>query len=214
MAARNISEIYSLMQFIIRKELGAFVTIPEAIQALTAAQLDRFQYDFSQYQVNQSVADALSPFKVRIQFTSAADGQVVNPANYQHLIGGVFTVTGSTINAVRFINDDELPNALTSQLRPVSTSNPIAVDSAAGFQLYPQSQQTGFYTYLRLPNAPVYGYTQVNRVITYNPATSVQIEYYDVYVDNIIARAVSYLGVNLDDQAVQQFAQLQEQQTN
>lgn len=202
------------MQFVIRKQLGVFVTIPEAVEALRAAQLDRYAYDFSQYQTNQVVVDGLSPFKVRHQFTTNSSGEVTNPSDYQHLLGGVFTVTGSTINTVRFINDDELGDALTNQLRPVSTSRPIAVDSALGFQLYPQTQQTGFYTYLRIPNTPVYAYTQVNRVITYDAANSVQLEYYDVYIDNIIARALSYFGINLDDQAVQQFAQLQEQQTN
>lgn len=214
MASRTIDEIYQLMQFVIRKQLGSFVTIPEATEALRAAQLDRFEFDFKQYQINQVVVDALSPFKVRTQFTSASDGEVTVPANYQHLIGGVFTVTGSTVNTVRFINDDELGDALTNQLRPVSTSRPIAVDSANGFQLYPQSQQTGFYSYLRIPNTPVYAYTQVGRVITYDAANSVQLEYYDVYIDNIIARALSYLGVNLDERGVQEFAQLQEQQTN
>jgi len=211
--ARNINDIYNLMVYIIRKERGGFLTTTEATQALQAAQLERFEEDFKFYQINQVIVDALSPFKVRIQFTSASDGEVTMPSNYQHLIGGVFTVTGSTVNTVTFINDDELSEALTNQLRAVTTSRPIAVDSALGFQLYPQSQQTGFYSYLRLPNAPVWGGTLVNRVLTYNSATSTQLEYYDVYIDNIIARAMVYLGVNLDEQGIQQFAQTQEQLT-
>lgn len=202
------------MQFLIRKELGSFVNISQALEVLTAAQLDRYEYDFGKYQIDQTVVDALSPFKVRTQFTSASDGQVTMPTDYQHLLGGVFTVFGSTVNTVHFVNDDELSDALTNQLRAVTTGRPIAVDSALGFQLYPQIQQTGFYTYLRLPVTPVYAYTQVGRVITYDPANSVQLEYYDVYIDNIISRAMGYLGIYLDDQAVQQFAQLQEQQTN
>ena len=114
---------------------------------------------------------------------------------------------------IRFVNEDELPFALTSQLRTVSTSKPIAKDTSGGFQLYPQSTQTGFYNYLRRPNAPVLGYTQTGRTITYDPNTSTQLEFTDVYINNIIARALKFWGINMAEQDIQQFAQLQTQET-
>lgn len=214
MASRNINDLWNLQLFIIRKERGGFISPQQGCTALDAAQMEKFNEDFKFYQINQQIVDALSPFKTRYQFTSASDGNVTNPSDYQHLLGSVFTVSGSTVNPVHFVNEDELPNALISQLRPVTLTKPIAIDSAEGFQLYPQSQQTGFFTYLRRPAIPVLGYTQVGRDITYDPNTSTQLEYYDVYLDNIVARSMKYLGINLDEQAVQQFAQLQQQQTN
>ena len=214
MANRNINDICNILFYIVRKERGVFLTYPEAGMILDNGQMELLADSFAQYQVNQSIVDALSPFKKYTQFTSTSSGDVVMPDDYQHLLGSVFTVSGSTVNPVRFVNEDELPYAITSQLRPVTTTSPIAIDSALGFQLYPQSQQTGFFTYLRRPNIPVCAVTQVGRVITYDPVNSVQIEFYDIYINNIISRALKYLGINISEADIEQFAQLQQQQTN
>lgn len=211
--AYNINEIYNFLDFIVRKERGVFITIPEAMQNLDTAQLEAVEDWFSGYGATQALHDAIRKLRTQVQFTSASDGMVSFASDYLHMIGNPYTVTGSTINAVRFVNEDELPYALTSQLRPVSTSKPIAKDSSVGFQLYPQSTQTGFYNYLRRPLKPVLSYTQVGRTITYDPNTSVQLEFTDVYINNIIARALKFYAINMAEQDIQQFAQLQTQET-
>ena len=211
--AYNINDVYNFLVFIVRKERGVFITIPEAMQTIDNAQLEATEDWFSQYGVTQIIHDAIRKLRSQVQFTSTSDGQVVFASDYLHMIGNPYTVTGSTINAVRFVNEDELPFALTSQLRPVSTAKPIAKDTAVGFQIYPQSTQTGFYNYLRRPATPVLGYTQAGRTITYNPNTSTQLEFTDVYINNIIARALKFWGINMAEQDIQQFAQLQTQET-
>ena len=211
--AYNINDVYNFLVFIVRKERGVFITIPEAMQTIDNAQLEATEDWFAGYGVTQILHDAIRKLRSQVQFTSSSDGQITFAADYLHMIGNPYTVTGSTINAVRFVNEDELPFALTSQLRPVSTSKPIAKDTSSGFQLYPQSTQTGFYNYLRRPNAPVLGYTQTGRTITYDPNTSTQLEFTDVYINNIIARALKFWGINMAEQDIQQFAQLQTQET-
>lgn len=212
--ARNINDLYNLALYIVRKNRGVYITPSEFCSALDEGQMEVFEYFFVQYGLNQNVHDALSNFKVRVQFTSLSDGTVVFNDDYLHLLAGVFTVTGSTINPVRFVSSDELPDALTGQLRPVTLSSPIAVDNAGGFYLYPQSQQIGFYTYLRRPKTPVLAFTQVNRTLTYDPYSSIQLEFTDAYSNNILARALKLMGVNMDEAGIEQFAQLQTQQTN
>jgi hypothetical protein len=211
--ARNINDINNLLRFIVRKERGVYVTYAEADAALDSGQLDSFNDFFMLYAVNQIVHDALSPFKVYQPFTSASDGSVTFQNDYLHLLAGVFTVYGSTVCPVRFVQTDEFPDAITSALRPVSLSKPIALDIANGFQLYPQSQQIGAYNYLRRPVAPVFGYTQAGRTITYNPATSTQLEWADNFVNNIIAKALKYFGINMGEEAIYQFAQNQDKET-
>jgi hypothetical protein len=211
--AYNINDVYNFLVFIVRKERGVFITIPEAMQTIDNAQLEATEDWFSQYGVTQIIHDAIRKLRSQVQFTSNSDGSVDFVSDYLHMIGNPYTVTGSTINAVRFVNEDELPYALTSQLRTVSTSKPIAKDTAVGFQIYPQSTQTGFYNYLRRPATPVLGYTQAGRTITYNPNTSTQLEFTDVYINNIIARALKFWGINMAEQDIQQFAQLQTQET-
>ncbi len=201
------------MLFIVRKERGVFVTVNEAMQTLDNAQLEAVEEWFSTYGTTQIIHDAIRKLRVQKSFTSDSTGLVTFDADYLHLIGGAYTVSGSTINNVRFLNEDELALALKSQLRAVSTSNPIAIDASVGFRLYPAATQSGFYNYLKRPATPVLGYTQSGRTITYNPGTSTQLEFTDVYINNIISRALKFWGINMAEQDIQQFAQVQTQET-
>ena len=209
----NINDIYNQMLFIVRKERGVFVTVNEAMQTLDNAQLEAVEDWFSTYGTTQIIHDAIRKLRVQKSFTSDSTGLVTFDADYLHLIGGAYTVSGSTINNVRFLNEDELALALKSQLRAVSTSNPIAIDASVGFRLYPAATQSGFYNYLKRPATPVLGYTQSGRTITYNPVTSTQLEFTDVYINNIISRALKFWGINMAEQDIQQFAQIQTQET-
>lgn len=211
--ARNINDIYNLALYITRKERGAYISPDELCQCLDFGQMEFFEECFKIYGINQTIHDALSNFKIRQQFTSASDGTVTFNSNYLHLLAGVFTVYGSTVNPVRFVAEDELPDALTAQLRKVTLNSPIAVDSANGFSLYPQSAQTGFYTYLKRPATPVLGYTQVGRVLTYDPNTSTQLEFTDAYINTILSKALKLVGVNMDENGIEQFAQLQSKES-
>jgi len=211
--AYNINDIYNQMLFIVRKERGVFVTINEAMQTLDNAQLEAVEEWFSTYGTTQIIHDAIRKLRVQKSFTSDSTGLVTFDSDYLHLIGGAYTVSGSSINNVRFLNEDELALALKSQLRVVSTSNPIAIDASVGFRLYPAATQSGFYNYLRRPATPVLGYTQSGRTITYDPGTSTQLEFTDVYINNIISRALKFWGINMAEQDIQQFAQIQTQET-
>jgi len=66
---------------------------------------------------------------------------------------------------------------------------------------------------LRRPAKPVYGYTTSGRTIIYNPATSTQLEFTDVYINNIISIALKFWGINMAEQDIQVFAQNQTQET-
>lgn len=213
--AYNLNDIYTFMEFIVRKERGVFVTIPEFESTLDNAQIEAVEEWFKLYGTTQSIHDAIRKLRVQKQFTTSSDGILTFDSDYLHMIGGGFTVNGSTINTIRFLNEDELSFALKSQLRTVSASNPIAKDIATGLQLFPQIQHIGFYNYLRRPAKPVYGYTQApgSRTIVYDNATSTQLEFTDVYINNIISRALKFWGINMAEQDIQAFAQNQTQET-
>ena len=215
MAARNINEIFLLVDYICRKQRGVFISIDEFNESIVAANLEAYSYYWElSYRADQLLHDALQPFKVlRYQFTSAADGLVTFPSDYSHLFLGVFTVYGSTIHPCQFLDNEQVAQNLDNQLRPITLSNPIAEYAPSGFQLYPMSQQTGFFSYLRLPAQPQFVGTYVNRVLTYNAAASTQIEFKDIYVNNIIARSLKYFSINMSETEIQQFAQLQQQET-
>lgn len=206
MANRGLGVIYDFTQYIVRKERGVFLSPSEFTQNLYAGQMDAFEEYFKQYGVDQTVHDSLRPFRVYYQFTTNAAGFVTYPSDYLHILGTAFTVSGSTVNQINFYNEDEIINALNSQLRPVSLTNPIARDTSTGFSIYPQSTQIGFFSYLRTPATPVYGYTQSGNDITYDPTTSTQLEWSDSYINNIVAKSLAYAGINMSEPEVSAFA--------
>lgn len=211
---RNINDLYNFLLYVVRKERGVFLTTSESDSVLDNAQMELFTEKIPLWGITDVIHDCLAPFKVRVQFTSDSSGLVTFPDDYEHLFAGVFTVSGSTVNPVTFLLDDWLPDQLTNQLRPVTLSNPNALDTANGFQLYPQSTQTGFYSYLRRPAKPYLATTQVDRVITYDPLKSVQLEFRDTYINNILSRALKFLGINMSEADIEQFAQSQQVQTD
>jgi hypothetical protein len=211
--AYNLNDIYNFMVFIVRKERGVFITIPEFQLTLDNAQIEAVEDWFRLYGETQSIHDAIRKLRVQIQFTTSNDGILTFESDYLHMIGGGFTVNGSTINTIRFLNEDEISFALKSQLRAVSALNPVAKDISTGLQLFPQIKHIGFYNYLRRPAAPVYGYTTSGRTITYDQSTSTQLEFTDVYINNIISRALKFWGINMAEQDIQVFAQNQTQET-
>lgn len=212
--ARDLNDYYNLYQYIVRKERGVFVTPPQFTANLDAAQLDVMEFYFKQYGIDQTVHDALRPFRIFYPFTTDSQGLLAFPTTYQHMIGTVYTVNGSTISEVTFVNEDEFVSALKSQLRPVSITNPIARDTSTGFSLYPQVAQSGYFTYIKRPNTPVYAYTQIGRVIAYNAAGSTQLQWNEVYINNIMARALKYAGVNMDEQGIYQYAEQYTKETS
>jgi hypothetical protein len=204
--ARSLNDLYNFYRYIVRKERGVFVTIPQFNANMDAGNLDAFMEYFKGYGADQQIHDALRVFKVYQPFTSTSAGFVTYPSDYFHLLGNPFTVAGSTVNTLKFVNEDELSFALTSQQRPVTNAYPIGVDTSTGFSIYPQSTQTGAYFYLRRPASPVLAYTQSGRTITYNSAGSTQLEWEEVYWNNILAKALRYAGVNMDEKGISDFA--------
>lgn len=201
------------MVYIVGKQRGVMLTITEAMQALDSGQLDAVEDWFKDYGQTQTIHDAIRKLRVYQPFTSDSGGIVTFPDNYIHILGSPFTVTGSTVNPVKFVEEDEYATLAVSQLRPISNDYPIAVNSSGGFALYPQQVQIGAYWMLKRPATPVLAYTQVGRAITYDTTGSTQLEFTDMYINNVIARSLIYVAVNMSEQDVAAFAVAYNQET-
>jgi hypothetical protein len=166
----------------------------------------------SAYGLNQSVNVKLAPFKKATPFTNADNpaGLLSLPTDCMYVNAITVSVYDNTVGAlnkpVEFVTEDELAFRLTSTLVPVSDSYPVGTEQASNkTQLYPKTAKAGTIYYFKKPAAPVYSYTQAGRIITYQSSTSTQLEWDDVSVIQIIAKALQLLGVNLQAQDLVQF---------
>lgn len=216
----NIQDIHNWIDFITNKAQGTFFTYAEKDTALDRAQIEYFNSEYAVYALAQKIQDSLAPFKASYDFltSDSANGLVTMPTGYMYLTGGqiVIVVNGHTrTKSLKILSEDELAYRLDSQLRPVTISQPVATISGKGsVQLYPKTAMAGTMYFLKRPTPPKFAYTQVGRVITYDTDTSVQLEWGESEIGEIMIRALEYLGINAQDQTVTQFADIKSKEVN
>jgi len=227
----NIQDTHDLILLIINKEQNAYFSHEEIDAVLDRAQLALFndyhtnpkipaQVQSAKYGESQRIDDALSIFKNRFVFTTAntAGGVITLPNDYMHL-NSLYTTQYSnalqrnTYQSVQVLNEEELIERLESQIIPVTPDDPIAImNSQNRIQLFPEVASSGGVYYFRRPLAPKFAYTQSGRTITYNAGSSVNLEWRDYDVMNIISKAISYYGISMSAGDVQQFAEVKNNQ--
>lgn len=216
----NLQEAFDFLNFWINKYTGAWYTIPELELIVDRGQMSLYEDLQPQYATSQRIKDALSPFRAKYNFNPSITplGVITVPnTDYVNLLDIQVTFTDSSGRfnyvPIKMYNEDERAHRLMSQIDPVTPELPIGeVISLRQFQLYPQVGYTGTVTYFRRPVKPVFGYTvQGGRVIVYNPATSIQLEWAENWQNAVLMKALSSIGINIGEQDILQYAELKNQ---
>jgi hypothetical protein len=218
----TIQDVHNWIDFLTNKAQGVYFTHEEKDMALDRGQMQYFNEQYAYYAAAQKMQESLSPFKKTYTFLDAPSGVTTAPADYQYLTGGrIIYMDGGRIRykALKVISSDELAYRLNSQLRPVTITSPIAVmagkvSGISLIQLYPKQSMAGEIDYLKRPAVPKYAYTQNERAFTYDSGNSVQLEWGESELNEIILRALSFLGISIDDQLVTQYAEAKSKSVN
>lgn len=209
----NISEIHDFIDLICSKERGGFNTPAEKDEALDRASLTLFEFYRPNYARTIEAKEALSPFRRTYNYTTNSTGEISISTGFDftHLLAMDVLVVDTSATAagfnpnrrfdVSFANEDELANRKNSQTNPPIATAPLADIVGVGwYNLFPQQVHTGTIYYLKRPSKPIYGYTQVGRVITYNQLTSTQLEWQEPTLNSVIFLALRFLGINLNNE--------------
>lgn len=216
----DLNEAYTVLNFYINKEQGGWYAPEELTRIVVRAQHTLYNTYYTKYSTSQRLDDALAPFKVDFQFTnvSTPGGLITTPDDYLDLLGIYTIVTGADNitrkRPVEIVNEEELVIRLNSQVAPVTVNDPIGIIKTEwNVQLYPEQPQAGIMMYLRSPVAPYFAYSVVSgRVIVYDQANSVQLEWSDKDVETILLIALNGLGINLSEADILQWSELKTQQ--
>ncbi len=211
----NLQEAFDFLNFWINKATSAWFTVSELELLLDRGQMAFYSDIKPKYATSQLIKDILSPFKDTYNFTTAVSGYVIVPANKNYLdlldIQIYYQISNRTVYyGVPIVNEDIRAVRLNSQIDPVTVTSPIGEQTASGaFRLYPTGAYNGTITFLRRPVKPVFGYTTISqRVIVYDPNTSVQLEWRDTEIDSILIKSLSSIGINLTSQDLQQWSEV------
>lgn len=213
----DLQEVFNILNFFINKYTGGWFTIDELTREIDAAQISYYTDIKPKYATSQLIKDTLSIFRATYNFTptNTISGYVVVPSNSNYLdlldLQIQYQISNRTVYApVKMINEDERARALNSQTDEVTITSPIGEQTAPRyFRLYPAAGYTGTVTYFRRPVAPVFAYTIISgRVIVYNQAASIQLEWRATEITPIILKCLRSVGVNLSDGEISQFSQI------
>lgn len=217
----DIGDLHDFIDLIENKDQDNYHSPAEKDEAIFRASMDLF-WDFAPlYGKDEEAKAALDPFQNNYQVTPANSPAGVvtlptgiafpSPLNYARLLSArAISYDNKRMQVIyrdiEMINDDAIPQRLSSQLKPVTIDWPVASSKGNGvFQLYPQIPNTAIFSYLSLPVKPRYAYNQTGRVITYDAGVSTQLQWNESYFTKIIEKAIVYLGLNLGDANLVQF---------
>lgn len=195
---------YNLLNFYINKAQGGWYPPEELDPIADNGQLRYYKNCFIKYGTGQRLNDALAPFKKKVPFTTDANGLLTSPADYMDLIN----ILPDGALECPILNDDEIALRLKSQVIPTSLTRPFAEEIEDwNYQLYPQVQQSGTFTYFRRPPPPIFVYTLVSgRVIVYNQVASTQLLWGDDEIDSVLLAALETIGINLGEADILQWS--------
>jgi hypothetical protein len=212
---------YNFLNFWVNKQFSTYYAPGDFDLIVDRAQMSLFNDYYMQFGTSQRLNDALAPFKKTFQFTLATcpTGLITVPNDYEHLLSIYTTIQNSITGLpqnrpVPLLNEDEKVWRDNNQIYPPSMVDPYGVIMQNwNVQLYPAVPQAGVLTYLSRPPAPYYNYSVVSgRVIVYNPVGSTQLAWADKDYNSILIKALSYIGINIREADVTQYAEQKSQQ--
>lgn len=214
----DVNEIYELIQYIIAKNQQGYLTPDEFNLTINQAQRSYQSYllgNFQQYSPGRPVA------RVELGQNSVVR-QRLSPSIYNYILSvdttGFSPYPGDYLQSdamwslygfkrVKNIQQDSLWSYYGSVIDPIAT-NPIYLIEDVGFRFYPSSTLAARLSYVR--NAPDMVWGSVddsNGRPVYSPIHSTQPIWDEASILEIIARALSMIGINLQAPAVLQYSE-------
>lgn len=221
----DLQDAYDFLNFWINKDQGLFYSPARLDLLVDRGQMSYYSDLQPKYGLSDRINTSLSPFIAQYTYTNSTSplGVVTLPAEddpleFMDFIDAIPLIMDET-NTVRrrplpFPNDDERTYLINSQIRPLSTTNPFGEWIGKGkIQLWPKEPQAGVVKYFRRPVKPFFDYTLVSgRVIMYNEADSVQLEWLERDQNAVLLKALESISINASEKDIQEFAELKTQQ--
>lgn len=224
-----VDDVYQIIRNLLRKNQQGYLTPGEFNRYAKVANKARFNEIYgrlqemqagkpvrSAYDQNQQTDEKLSVFlQVSSPTVDSTTGQVDKPDGLLRLDSITHSIqagpqTGKIVKVRRATKDQEADWA-SSDVMPPTEEYPFYVDYGTFYQVYPKSIGPIKINALTSPIDPVWAYTLdgSGRAI-YNPGSSINFQFEDAEIGNIISKILVYAGKAVEDgQAVQLGAQLE-----
>lgn len=216
--AYTVDDVYQIVQYACGKNLQqGYISPADFNLTINQAQKSYASYllgNFQQYQPgrpqarvefgqNTVIRQRLTPIIYGYNLAIDATGFSPYPGDYLQQ-DAMWSFYG--YNRIREVQQQYFYSIYNSVIDPVS-SWPVYMLEYDGFRFFPNNTGQAKLSYVRNPPDIVWGYTlNVNGIPVYNPATSSQPVWDDASILEIIVRALRIIGVNLQYNDVNAYA--------
>lgn len=220
----NVNEVKIFIDFIANKEQsGTAYSITQLNNAFQAANIDLFKLRYGlpedyvpglplakmAYENTQKIKDDLRVFKTLIPLTVDKNGIMLFPDDYVHktsieykkIINNKDCKDGPSVftKEVETIDDDKWAERVGNTIKAPSLDFPICNILKDSIRFEPKNLMTVDFSYLRMPIQPIWGYTFVDGIETYDASTSTDFEWPPILLTDISKLILNYLSINLKD---------------
>lgn len=205
----TIQQLYDTTQFLINKYDGSFMDNQEFLQAYNLGSNDYFNFltDKAYALMTQSgiyntatnsdyyVTEALSPFVID-------EVSLASPYTRPTLFGRMIYLRVAYNSAAQGVSSfaqrvelTELDSKLNSAIDVPIVDEPIYIETANKFKIYPTGETGVWLSYYKKPTS-------------YSTVDSTSVEWNDTEINQVLFRTLGYLGINLKDPSIIQFGNI------
>jgi hypothetical protein len=230
----NLWQIWSLVEYISNKDFSGNVITPQRFNELIkVVNIDLFRQKYGlpeEYQPGRPVpmeyvditlknTDDLRIFKVQQASVAVVNGILPFASNYAHrdtvtynytkTIAGVITTLPRPVEILR---EAEFASRQGNWTKKPTLQNPIGVVRSTGIHIRPLTILSVDYSYYRFPVDPSFAWIERDGYIEYDTANSVEHEWVKDEGITLTMMILKYVGINLRENEVINYAQAKLQQ--
>jgi len=221
----TINEIYNAVKFFANKEQKGFVKPSEFNTLAQQAQLEVFNEKMDKIRKFKSAERTGTNYRASVEdptdFLSEISNLLVDNTLSYNTSTNLFNRIGSDsyIEEIYYTNNSGKPTKveivskhninklLRSNLIAPSVDYPVALLKRDGIEVFPTTITSGIkISFYRILSSPVFGYVSSGDDYVYNSSTSAQFELPESTHNDIIIKICKYIGINLRDAELTNYA--------
>lgn len=225
----TVQGVYLLTNFFADKSQSRQISDDEFNIAMAAASIDVFktkvgipeEYQVGQaksrqeWQVTTKISDDMRKFVTEVEidkvggvFPYPPDYGAFSSLRYTRILNNGCDTPDVRTRTIELVTDGELSDRLDNTVVYPDFDYPVGAWYSNGWKVFPKIIEKVDLTYLRIPVTPVRGYIldPATDLTTYDPLTSVQIEYPETLHIDFTYRVLKYLAINIREEMLYEVA--------
>ncbi len=223
----SINQVKEYTQYLVRKNNSALLSPEQFNLIINRASKSTFvervgnphQYQPGNpvpqmgFQITQKITEDLKVFQENANLILNSQGRANYPSDLAYTIPGLFYATVKNGNKIfvpiEIIDKDKEGYVLSSLIVAPTRTDPVAIFESTYIQVYPAGISNIKFPYIRYPKEAKWAYTTVNNRPVFDAANSIDLEWEDLVVNDIIIKALMSIGISIKDPDVSSYAQQQ-----